>query len=266
MRRAAVGSFAVTAAAMVATPLCRRGGPGRRRLASAVVLGLAATTAANAGHRWGAARAGAAAAIVGAGTAVVERVGTATGLPFGRYRYTGVLRPAVGDVPAVVPAAWFAMALPARETAVAVLGPRLAARPVPRWLAGSALLTAWDLFLDPQMVGEGYWRWARRGRYRGIPLSNYLGWFVTGVAVMAVLDRVTPAGPPPAADEGPGAPADLGLVGEYAFMAAMETVGFAAFFRDRLVAAAGGTAMVPAAAVALWRTARRGATAPGRRR
>ena len=32
---------------------------------------------------------------------------------------------------------------------------------------GAAALTAWDLFLDPQMTTEGYWRWARRGRYRG---------------------------------------------------------------------------------------------------
>jgi hypothetical protein len=36
----------------------------------------------------------------------------------------------------------------------------------------AAALTAWDLFLDPQMVGEGYWTWERRGRYRDIPLSN----------------------------------------------------------------------------------------------
>ena len=38
------------------------------------------------------------------------------------------------------------------------------------------------------MGREGYWRWARRGRYRGIPLSNYAGWLVTGAAVMALLD------------------------------------------------------------------------------
>ena len=37
------------------------------------------------------------------------------------------------------------------------------------------------------------------------------------------------------------------LVAEYATMAAMETVGFAAFFRDRLVAAVGGSAMLPVA-------------------
>ena len=57
--------------------------------------------------------------------------------------------------------------------------------PVTRIALGSAALTAWDLFLDPQMVGEGYWVWARRGLYRGIPLGNFVGWFLTGLGVMA---------------------------------------------------------------------------------
>ncbi len=42
------------------------------------------------------------------------------------------------------------------------------------------------------MVGEGYWVWARRGIYRGIPLGNYLGWFATGLGVMAILERALP--------------------------------------------------------------------------
>ena len=80
------------------------------------------------------------------------------GFPFGRYGYTGALRPQVAGVPAIVPLAWFAMALPAREAAHAALGPR--SNPATRIVLGAAALTAWDLFLDPQMVGEGYWGWA----------------------------------------------------------------------------------------------------------
>ncbi len=95
----------------------------------------------------------------------------------------------------------------------------------PRGIAlGSAALTAWDLFLDPQMVGEGYWTWARRGVYRGIPLTNYLGWFVTGLGVMALLEALLP----PTDDAGD---ADGALVGEYAYMGVMETIGFARYFR-----------------------------------
>jgi hypothetical protein len=53
-----------------------------------------------------------------------------------------------------------------------------------------------------------------------------------------------------------GERAEPTLVGEYAWMATMETVGFARYFDDRLVAAVGGSAMVPAALAALrgwWR-------------
>ena len=132
------------------------------------------------------------------------------------------------------------MALPAREAAHAALG-RRSSRPG-RVALGAAALTAWDLFLDPQMTTEGYWRWARRGRYRGIPMSNFAGWLVTGAAVMAVLDAVTPAGEP-----------DPVLVGVYGGMAVMEALGFAAFFGDRLVAAVGGAAMLPLAALAVAR-------------
>jgi uncharacterized membrane protein len=102
----------------------------------------------------------------------------------------------VAHVPAIVPLAWFALGLPARETAHAALGER--STPAARIVLGSAALTAWDLFLDPQMVGEGYWAWAKRGAYRGIPLTNYVGWFVTGLGVMALLEAVLP----PATDGG----------------------------------------------------------------
>jgi len=46
------------------------------------------------------------------------------------------------------------------------------------------------------------------------------------------------------------------LVAEYATMAAMETVGFAAFFGDRTVAAVGGAAMLPIAVTAVRRRIR----------
>ena len=220
-------SAAVTAAGMVAYPLARAGSDVRRTLAEVVVGGLATTTTAIAVRRWGAGRTLAGAAAVGAGTLAVERLGTVTGVPFGRYRYSGRLRPCAAGVPLVVPAAWWSMALPAREVAHAVLGGR--STPWRRAVAGAGALTAWDLFLDPQMTAEGYWTWERGGRYRGIPLSNLAGWVATGTAVMAVLERLAPAGR-----------AEPALVALYAGVAVMETIGFGVFFGDRLVAAVGG--------------------------
>ncbi len=190
-RAAEWGTAAVTLAAMIATPLARRGGSVRRALSPVVVTALAATTSLAAGRRWGLAHTARAGAAVVAGTALVEGIGSRRGVPFGRYVYTDRLRPQVAGVPVVVPLAWWAMALPAREAAVAALGPH-ATRPR-RIVAGAAALTAWDLFLDPQMVGEDFWRWARSGRYRTIPATNFAGWLVTSLAVMAALDVLLPA-------------------------------------------------------------------------
>ncbi|MGB0112218.1 MAG: carotenoid biosynthesis protein [Ilumatobacteraceae bacterium] len=240
MTAAAAG--VVTAGAMIATPLLPQGGRARRVLSSVVVVGSFTTTAANAARRWGAGRTALAAGVTAGGTTLVERVGTETGWPFGAYGYTGALRPQIAKVPAIVPLAWFSMALPAREAAHAALGPR--SNRLTRIVAGSLALTAWDLFLDPQMVGEGYWRWARGGAYRGIPLSNFVGWFVTGLGVMAALDVVLPPEPNPA-------DADGALIAEYTFMGVMETIGFARYFRDPMVAVVGGIGMLPIAAAAL---------------
>ena len=241
--RIAMVAGAITIAGMIGTPLSAPRGRGRRILSSVVVAGMWTTTTANAIRRWGAARAATASGATAIATGVVERVGTRTGIPFGRYGYTSVLRPQVAHVPVIVPLAWFAMGLPAREAAHAALGSQ--STPATRIALGSAAMTAWDLFLDPQMVGEGYWTWVRRGVYRGIPLTNFAGWFLTGLGIMALFEVSLPPSP----DRRP----DVRLVGEYGYMSVMQTLGFARYFRDPVVATVGGLAMVPLAATAAAR-------------
>lgn len=237
--RVAMISGVTTIAGMIATPLLPQQGRGRKILSSVVVTGIFATSTANAVRRWGATRAGGAAAVTAVTTGVVERVGSKTGLPFGQYGYTGALQPQIAQVPVIVPLAWFGMGLPSREAAHAALGNR--STPATRIVLGSAAMTAWDLFLDPQMVGEGYWAWVRRGAYRGIPLSNFAGWFLTGLGIMALFEVVLP---PERRDP------DARLVGEYGYMSVMQTLGFAKYFRDPVVALVGGAGMLPIAAAA----------------
>jgi putative membrane protein len=239
--RAAAIAGVVTVVGMIATPLVPRGGRARRLLSSVVVTAMFTTTTANAVRRWGASRAGAAAGLTALATGVVERVGTRTGRPFGRYAYSSALQPQIAHVPVIVPLAWFGMALPAREAAHAALGARSTRGS--RIVVGSAAMTAWDLFLDPQMVGEGYWSWARKGVYRGIPVSNFAGWFLTGLGIMALLDVALP---PAGAGEG-----DRRLVSEYGYMSVMQTLGFARYFRDPVVATVGGVGMLPIAMTAI---------------
>jgi putative membrane protein len=115
---------------------------------------------------------------------LVEFIGSTTGLPFGAYHYTDFLQPQLGGVPLLIPLAWLMMLPPAWAVAQCMAGSksRLA------FIGWSALaLTAWDLFLDPQMVIWGLWRWAEPGGYFGIPWLNFLGWLLASGFITALV-------------------------------------------------------------------------------
>lgn len=119
---------------------------------------------------------------------LAEHVGTAVGFPFGGYRYTGLLGPRLGErVPALIPLSWFVMAIPAYGLAGrAFRGPD---RRRMRIGVAVALLVAWDLALDPAMSFlTAYWIWESPGPYYGMPWINLLGWTVTGLAIMALME------------------------------------------------------------------------------
>ncbi len=119
-----------------------------------------------------------------------EAVGSKTGFPFGAYHYTARLQPQLLGVPLLIPLAWLMMLPPAWA-----VGQRITRRSTGlAFVAVSALaFTAWDLYLDPQMVHWGLWTWDQPGAYFGIPLVNYAGWFLVS-ALITVLARPA-AGP-----------------------------------------------------------------------
>ncbi len=162
----------------------------------------------------------AAAIVLVGGGFVVELLGHRTGFPFGSYDYTETLGLAVLGVPLYVPLAWAMMGWPA------FLAGRVSGRPA---LIGSAVLVSWDLFLDPQMVGDGHWRWEQTGwpEIHGIPVSNFLGWAFVSALMMLVLDRLVPA------ERGRESWASGDLVFPAIMLAWVwfsETIGFAVFF------------------------------------
>ena len=128
-------------------------------------------------------------ALIAAGTLSlgVELLGTATGFPFSGYRYTELLGPrVVGLVPVLIPVSWFMMGFPSYVVARRMVRGHLA-----RMSLGALLLTTWDLTLDPAMSSLApYWVWDGDGAYYGMPLVNLLGWFGTGLLIMAGFDAV----------------------------------------------------------------------------
>lgn len=113
----------------------------------------------------------------------VEVVGERTGLPFGEYAYTGVLRPQVFGVPVVMGCAWMALVAYACE-----LARRLRLPAWPAAVLAALWTTATDLVIDPLAVNHfGYWRWAAEGSYYGIPFHNFAGWFATALAACRIV-------------------------------------------------------------------------------
>ncbi len=123
-----------------------------------------------------------------------EHVGTGYGIPFGGYRYTGLLGPTLGGrVPALIPLSWFLMALPSWVMARAATASR-ASRTL-RIALGALWLTVWDLALDPAMSHlTPYWVWEDSGPYYGMPWLNLVGWYLTGLALMAALEALADRG------------------------------------------------------------------------
>lgn len=180
---------AAAVAVQIAYPLTPEMWRTQVTVASVVVFFVAAV--ADAARVHGPAGAAALLGVAGGGGLIAEAVGVATGVPFGRYAYTGTLGPELLGVPVVVPLAWVMMAWPALVVArtLAARGPAVIA-------LGAAALTAWDVFLDPQMVAAGHWTWFHPEPslplVPGVPLTNYLGWLLVSAVIMAVLDRALP--------------------------------------------------------------------------
>ena len=131
------------------------------------------------------------------GGVLAEAVGWRTGVPFGNYRYNDTLGVKVLGVPVVVAMAWAMMgwlALLGGRRVVEQLGLAGSKSTVVVAVMGSLVLVTWDLFLDPQMVDAGHWRWLSTPgpRLHGIPVVNSVGWFTVGVVMVGALQFLVP--------------------------------------------------------------------------
>lgn len=170
----------------------------------------------------------------------VEAIGSATGFPFGEYDYTDRLQPQLAHVPLLIPLAWLMMLPPAWVVAARLVGQNRG----PKFIAASALaFTAWDLFLDPQMVAWDLWVWAEPGGYFGIPWLNFLGWLLASGLITALVR--------------PGELPDRLLLAVYIITWLLSAIGLAVFWRLPGPALTGFVAM----GVMVWGAL----SAPGRR-
>lgn len=118
-------------------------------------------------------------------TFVAENVGTLTGFPFGHYTFlVGIGMPHIGVIPIIVGPLYFGMGYASWVianflvgTAVERLRSRYAVVAVP--LMAAFVMTQWDVVMDPSgSTLARAWIWHDSGGYFGVPLSNFLGWFL----------------------------------------------------------------------------------------
>jgi putative membrane protein len=137
-----------------------------------------------------------------------ELTGTSTGLPFGAYGYSDQLGFKIaGLVPFNIPTSWFYMLV----ASLAICGRLLPSTDdsKTKWwwaLVGGIVLTAWDVSMDPAMVKTNHWSWhvpdlsgespvtrfIGTPFFFGMPLTNWLGWLLTGILVARAMLALVP--------------------------------------------------------------------------
>lgn len=123
--------------------------------------------------------------ISAAGGFLAELLGLHSGLLFGSYHYGDALGPKLLGVPLAIAFAWGVLLAFAARLAM----------PLSR-LAGAAIGALWmvvaDLLIDPLASGPlEYWQWPGGGPYFGVPLHNFLGWFIVSFILLMLLPRTT---------------------------------------------------------------------------
>jgi uncharacterized membrane protein len=121
-----------------------------------------------------------------------EQMGSSRGWFFGRYTYTDVLGPRLGDVPLAIPLMWFSLAWIGYVMACLMLWRRpVLAHPTLRsglltaWLA-AMVITAFDLGADPYFVFvlKAWIMQKTDGGWFGETLQGFAGWMVVALIIV----------------------------------------------------------------------------------
>lgn len=121
-------------------------------------------------------------------TYLIEIVAIETGVPYGVFEYLISLGPMIAGVPLALPLFFIPLVVNAYLLAILLVPER-----TDRWFVRIpltvTLVIAIDLILDPAAVAIGFWSFASGGAFYGVPVSNYLGWMVSGTIVAIAIDQ-----------------------------------------------------------------------------
>lgn len=182
---------------------------------------------------------------------ILENLSIQTGFPFGHYHYTDGLGPKLFLVPILIGPAYISTGYLAWVIGNVLVGDvrshgsrfTLFATP---FVAAFAMVV-WDVCLDPTLSTIlKFWIWEQGGGFFGVPLSNYLGWFLTVFIFFALFAINLHFRRPRSAEASPLSRS------YYAQAVALYAVTASAFVLQNLV---GGDRVVTDATGATWHTA-----------
>ena len=121
---------------------------------------------------------------LGFGT-LAESLSLRTAFPFGRYHFTDVMGPKVFQLPLLLALAYLGIGYVAWVLALLILGyedqPIRGARVLALPVLASLVMTTWDLSMEPVWATlYRAWIWEEGGKFFGVPVTNFFGWFFTG--------------------------------------------------------------------------------------
>lgn len=116
---------------------------------------------------------------------IIESIGVITGFPYGSFDYGARLGTKIGVIPWTVSFGWVPLVIASWSIAKEQYKKKHAI--IKQILLGTTILVVFDLVLDPGAAKLGFWEWGTKGAYYGIPLTNYLGWILSGIIGISII-------------------------------------------------------------------------------
>jgi len=140
---------------------------------------------------------------LGFGT-LAESASLRTGFPFGHYYFTDVMGPKIFQLPLLLALAYLGIGYVSWVLALLILGdvdkPAHGTRLLALPLLASLIMLAWDLSMEAVWSTiDRAWIWRDGGAYFGVPVGNFIGWFLTGYLYYLAFALYCRASPSPRA-------------------------------------------------------------------
>ena len=125
---------------------------------------------------------------------LLEILGTNKGLIFGKYSYEPSLCPGpmIRSVPILIAISWTGLIYMALVCTMMIIDGTVGSTiNLSHILLTALFVTILDLVLDPIAVDEGRWSWDMPGKYYGVPIKNFIGWFFNSILILLLFSMIS---------------------------------------------------------------------------